>query len=647
MQTFSLKLHMSFLFNGKHITLENKLMDRRLVFKDDFGEPTILSENDFYKLYDKKTLVLAPDQPHIGKVPLIRNAPPDLTCFPEEHSQEAIRRRTYLTAIWGENNQLPPNKELKEQIEKIAISFSDKKRPPSCSTIRRWAGAFCSSQSITKLVPAHRNKGRHTMLRGEVEELLHDILNEEFLQLERQTITKVYQSLKNKIFSLNQQRLSSQKLALPSEMTVRRYIERLDPYIVDCKRFGKYAADKKHRDAIGQLQVEMILDRWEIDHTLLDVLLVDPETGEVIGRPYITVVLDRASRSIMAFLIHLSAPNTESVLRVIERAIRPKHAWLERFPSVHSEWRACGLPLLIMPDNAAEFHADNLIMAFNDLGIEILYPRSRGPQMKGAVERFFRTMNMGLIHTLPGTTFSNPTDRGDYPSEKFACLTLPEVEAMVMKWIVDVYHQTPHRGLNNATPAEAWTEGEAKRTPRLPADLDALESILACRVNPRLHHYGVEVDCQQYHSPELAELRMRIGQDARVDVRFRDDLGHVWVHDPVRNIFFQVPNKDKRMTGMSRDIYRAARAKIRAEKGNPNSFDAVHEAYRQILADAETAKKSNKLRKRRYSAQAKLDKEGQVRPALPAQEKPRHAADIPAFVPDSTQTALPIRPRAI
>jgi len=47
------------------------------------------------------------------------------------------------------------------------------------------------------------------------------------------------------------------------------------------------------------LVVMDILDRWEIDHTLLDVLLVDDETGLIIGRPYITVVLDKFSRMIM------------------------------------------------------------------------------------------------------------------------------------------------------------------------------------------------------------------------------------------------------------------------------------------------------------------------------------------------------------
>ncbi|WP_340141165.1 transposase family protein [Pseudomonas poae] len=120
--------------------------------------------------------------------------------------------------------------------------------------------------------------------------------------------------------------------------------------------------------------VSHILERWEIDHTPLDVLLVDEETGLVIGRPFMTVVVDKFSRMVMGYLLHLAAPNTESVLRVIERAIRPKTDLLQRFPKVKNEWRAHGMPARIVPDNAAEFHADDLAEGFDDLGIEILYP---------------------------------------------------------------------------------------------------------------------------------------------------------------------------------------------------------------------------------------------------------------------------------
>ncbi|MGP4957817.1 integrase [Pseudomonas helleri] len=443
------------------------------------------------------------------------------------------------------------------------------------------------------------------------------VIDELYLKDTRPKVSKVIGEYRLRLEAFNRERLPSEQFTLPSDMTVRRYIARLDPFLVDVARLGKHAANKKHRVAAGVLQVNQILERWEIDHTLLDVLLVDEETGLVIGRPYLTIVLDRYSRMIMGYLLHLSAPNTESVLRVIERSIRPKAELLQRFPKVKNEWRAHGMPARIVPDNAAEFHADDLILGFNDLGIEIMYPASRAPEMKGAVERFFSTQNLGLIHNLPGTTFSNIQERGDYKSEKNACLTLSQLEALVVKWIVDGYHQTPHRSLRKMTPAQAWAIDETQSLVRLPVDLDALECILARRTAVKVHHYGIEVEGIGYHSAELAQLRLLLKPDEKVNVRFRDEAGHVWVHDRFRNVFLQVPVKDKRMIGKSREMWKAAQKALRDAGGEQPSFDELHRCYQELREDIDEARRSQKLRVRREAARAKLDREGRKAEANP------------------------------
>lgn len=256
-------------------------------------------------------------------------------------------------------------------------------------------------------------------------------------------------------------------------------------------------------------------------------------------------------------------------------------------------------------------------MGFNELGIEIMYPASRAPQKKGAVERFFSTQNLGLIHNLPGTTFSNIQQRGDYDSEKNACFTLPQLEAVLVKWIVDGYHQTPHRGLAMRTPAQVWATSEANHVIALPVDLDSLECILARRSSVRVHHYGVEVGRLIYHSTELAELRMRLADGEKVNVRNRDEAGHVWVHDRFRNLFFQVPAKDERMIGKGREQWRAAEKALREKYGEQPSFEATHQCYQEIMEDAEEARLSQSRRLRRAAARAKIDKEGRMSEIAP------------------------------
>lgn len=522
MQTFLLKAKLVVVINGTTMSLQRRLVDRRLLFFDELGEPTTLTEYEFQLGYERREIEISEEQPYLGEVPHVRNVAPDLTCFPLKQREEALRRRRYLEGVMEGNTILPNKESLKEKLAEVAANLKDAS-VPSVSTIRRWYSRFVGG-SVVKLVPKHTDKGRSNVISGELEEILKNVIDEIYLQLQRHTISVVVGEYLKRVDEKNALRLPTDQLTKPCGMTVRRYIAKLDPYEVDVRRIGKHAAKKKHRVAGELLVVDGILDRWEIDHTQLDVQLVDEETGLVIGRPYITVVLDKFSRMIMGYLLHLAAPNTETVLRVIERSIRPKAAFLERFPKVQNEWRAHGLPARLVPDNAAEFHADDLIAGFNELGIEIMYPRSRGPELKGSVERFFRTQNLGLIHNLPGTTFSNIQQKGDYKSEKHACFTLAQLEASVVKWIVDGYHQTPHRGLNGKTPAQIWASGEACRLIKLPVDPDALECILARRSLVQVHHYGIEIDGYGYHCPELSELRARLKPKEKISVRYRDEI---------------------------------------------------------------------------------------------------------------------------
>lgn len=99
------------------------------------------------------------------------------------------------------------------------------------------------------------------------------------------------------------------------------------------------------------------------------------------------------------------------------------------------------------------------------------------------------------------------------------------------------------------------------------------------------------------------------------------------------------------MVGMSRDVYRAARQRVKERGGDSSNPDAVFEAYRQIMADVEVAKKSNKLRKRRYAAQMELDKEGRQREIKPAANESLPTAQPTLFDFEPPPPPLEIRPR--
>jgi putative transposase len=59
---------------------------------------------------------------------------------------------------------------------------------------------------------------------------------------------------------------------------------------------------------------------WQIDHTKVDVLVVD-RTGEIIGRPWLTIVVDMHSRCIMGLHIGFDAPSADVVCLALRHAI--------------------------------------------------------------------------------------------------------------------------------------------------------------------------------------------------------------------------------------------------------------------------------------------------------------------------------------
>ena len=176
-----------------------------------------------------------------------------------------------------------------------------------------------------------------------------------------------------------------------------------------------------------------------------------------------------------------------------------------------------------------------------------------------------------------------------------------------------------------------WASAEADRLIKLPVDLDELECILARRRSVNIHHYGIEVGGHGYHSPELAELRMRMAPKEKISVRFRDELSHVWVHDRFRNVFLQVPVKDKRMLGLSRDLWKAAKKALHAKGDDKPSFEKVNQCYRDLAKDVENARHSQILRQRRAVTRAKLDKDGWKLPnvKLPSAPASMNWLDMP------------------
>src|SRR5215831_3568697 len=154
-------------------------------------------------------------------------------------------------------------------------------------------------------------------------------------------------------------------------------------------------------------------------------------------------------------------------------------------------------------------------------------------------------MNNALMHGTPGTTFSNIFERDDYDPSQQAVVLLSTFREMLHKWIIDIYLETPHRGIKD-TPVHRWHSEMSALPPPLPISASELDVVLGMTAQRMVFHYGIELEGLKYNGPELGELRRRLGVGAKVELTFDPgDLGHVNILDRQKETYIRVPAVDQ------------------------------------------------------------------------------------------------------
>lgn len=192
---------------------------------------------------------------------------------------------------------------------------------------------------------------------------------------------------------------------------------------------------------------------WQCDHTRADVLLVDRD-GKLIGRPWLTTVIDSYSRCIVGINVGFDAPSSQVVALSIRHAILKKNYAAEY--KLNCEWGTLGTPQYLFTDGGKDFRSNHLAEIASQLGF-VLKLRDR-PSEGGIVERPFKTFNQSLFSTLPGYTGSNVQERPK-EAEEDACLTLRELEHLVVRFVVDKYNQSIDARIGDQTRFQRWEAG--------------------------------------------------------------------------------------------------------------------------------------------------------------------------------------------
>lgn len=371
--------------------------------------------------------------------------------------------------------------------------------------------------------------------------------------------------------------------------TVQRRVDLLPADLVLKRREGAKAARDEFGPHTCRYEVEHPLDVVQIDHTLADVIVLDDIHRQPIGRPWLTLAIDIRTRMVFGFHATLRAPCECSVAYALEQGIRTKAAWLAA-RNVTTPWPVSGVPQALHLDNAREFKARGFLWGCRRHGIETVPRPVKVPHVGGHIERLIGRL-MGEVHLLPGTTFSDPRQRGEYDAEGRARITQSEFERWMALQIVGIYHASEHRQLLRP-PVAVWNEAiatlPAHRRREPPASDDPLLLDFLPFRTPTVDGQTIQLFNLVYHDPILKHWQVRREKPIiRYDKR---DMSQVWVFDEAADRYWPISLRDPVPGRMSFWEHQQARQALRAqgyrEVDQKLVYDTILEC-RALVADGE------------------------------------------------------------
>ncbi|AEI82033.1 TniA-like transposition protein (plasmid) [Cupriavidus necator N-1] len=326
------------------------------------------------------------------------------------------------------------------------------------STVYRLRQRFLADPVASALSPYDRGprsgKGR---LPAQVENIVNDVLS---------TWLPQQRYLAHPLFELTieiRKRCAAAGVTAPARSTVSR-------------RWAAYRKEEALLQAAlpaaaippGSLVARYPMDIVQVDHTLADVIVVDELYRRPIGRPWLSLAVDVATRCVVGVYVGMDRPNAATVALLLTRVVLPKLSWLASL-EVSADWPMHGIPKVLHLDNAAEFKSRALRSGCSQYGVELMYRPAGRPYFGGHIERLNRTL-MERVHSLPGSTGSSPKGRKARPPEREASLTIREFEKWLVLEIAQRYHHNAHRGLRGATPYSMWATLGGETPPKLLPD---------------------------------------------------------------------------------------------------------------------------------------------------------------------------------
>lgn len=292
-----------------------------------------------------------------------------------------------------------------------------------------------------------------------------------------------------------QQRLLKSTGAPPVSLrTMQRAVERrCDQFQVTNARKG-YAAMAATLPTMTRA-IAHRNDEWAIDHTLVPVfVLVDGHWC----KPWMTTVLDAATRMVLAFTL---SPNAST----LEETVETLAAAAEGFTTPDGTFVG-GTPRALMSDRGGDLVTRAVTTGLLGFDVERRFTEAYTPHQNGRIERWHRTLKEEMCRPLVGY------DRSDHTARDPRAMSKPLIDPRLLMPIetlrlelvkaIDEYNfDRQHSKLRGRTPFEAWAADEA---PIEPANPDAIRAAMTQSISRVVTRGTIQWDNRKYELPHTA-----------------------------------------------------------------------------------------------------------------------------------------------
>lgn len=574
-------------------------------------ETVILFEPESGKMVQAPIVDLSP------AVPLATSPQKDINAHDDEKLAEAERKYQAIKPLL--DNPSRTKQDVMDRATETGVHYV---------TLYKWMRLFETTGKLTTFVRQERSDKGKTTLPSATEKILTDTVEALYLSKQKLNAAKV---------SLEVERLCKKAgLKPPHPNTVRKRIKAIDSFRKLKAREGAKAARDKKAPLKGHFPgADFPLAVTQIDHTLVDIVLVDDVHRQPIGRPWLTLLIDVFSRMILGFYISFDPPGNLSLGLCLAHAFLPKEKWLAKL-GIETAWPCWGVPRTVHADNAKEFRGNMLRQAGKEYGIGLEWRPVATPHYGAHIERLLGTLNKE-IHALSGTTFSRPAERGEYDSDVQAAMSLTEFEQWFTTLCVEVYHQRSHSQLG-MPPIAKWQEGifgTNKKVgtgvpPRIVDELRLKLNLMPFELRT-VQQYGIVWELIEYqhdvlrrwiNAPDPNNPKLKRKFLCRRDPR---DISVIWFYDPEVHQYYAIPYRNTSHPAIS--VWELREARRRAEEERPNipvDENRLFDAYDTMQRIEENAKKltrkvrRNQERKRIGLANARDHVSREAPPSIPA-----------------------------